>query len=85
VEDALFVEAMVVASFLVAMHGIVGGVEVQKDTLGGAAAFPSLVHVKLKEGTSDSQTSLGVGGVLQARDRRLAGEVGIGLGQAPQT
>jgi hypothetical protein len=77
------VVAVVVGSFLVAVGGVVCGVEVQQNPFGGAF-FAPLPDVELAELLSDAQASLGVGGVLQPRDRRLAGEVRSRLRQAAQ-
>jgi hypothetical protein len=83
VVHARFVVAMVEGAFLLAVGGIICGVEIQKHPLGSAtpAAFS---EVELEHRASDAQALPSARGVLKPGDRRLTGEVRVGLGQASQ-
>lgn len=70
-ENVLFVEAVVVASFLIAMHRIVGRIEVQEDPLGGGSAadlLAPLLDVQLPEGSGYAQAGFSIG-AFSSRER----------------
>ncbi len=76
------VVAMVVGAFLLAVGRVIGGIEVQKDALGRTAVLHSLSDVELHECLSYPVARAGREGILKARDRRLACEVGPRLRQS---
>lgn len=78
----LAVVAVVVGALLVAVGGVVGGVEVQEDPL-RRPPLGALPDVELAQGVSHPKASASIGGVLQPRHRRLAREVLAGLRQRP--
>jgi hypothetical protein len=79
--DVLLVVAVVVATFLIAVGGVCGGVEIQEHSLWSSAVFGPLAQVELEDGLGHSAARTPVGRVLQAREGRLACQVSSALGQ----
>ena len=74
-------EAVVGRPLLPAVGRVVGPVEVEHDPLGDAVA-PPLAQVDRAQRQGQPVAGAPVDGVLQARERRLAGQVRPALGQA---
>lgn len=72
--DVLSVIAVVLGAFLIAVGGVVCGIEVQKHFLGNTL-FASLLEVELEDGLGYSVARAPVGRVLKARDGRLARQI----------
>jgi hypothetical protein len=70
----LSVIAVVVGAFLIAVGGVVCGIEVQKHFL-GSTLFASLLEVELEDGLGYSVAPAPVGRVLKARDGGLARQI----------
>ncbi len=81
VVHVLAVVPVVGAAFLLPVGRIIRAVEVEHDVGGHAVPLP-LAQVDLPQGQGQAVAALAIDGVLQARQRRLAGQVGPGLGQA---
>jgi hypothetical protein len=80
----LLVVAMIVATFLIAVSGICGGIEVQKDLLRSAVPAP-LCEVELKEDFGYPVARASCGRILRPADGRLAGEICSISGKEPHT
>ena len=80
----LLVVAMVVATFLIAMGGVVGGIEVQKDFLRSAILAP-LCEVDLEEDFGYPVARASRGGVLKPADGRLLARSAPLSGKEPHT
>lgn len=70
------VETVVGDAFLLTVGRIVGAVQIEDDALRDAVALPFL-QVELDQRDRQAVAGLEVDGVLQARERRLAGEVAV--------
>ena len=83
----LAVVAVVAAALLLAVRRIVGAVQVEQH-LGGHAPCHAFAFLQIDrhECAGQAVTGAAVNGVLQARERRLAGQVsGRLVGRRPQT
>ena len=80
--DVLFVVAVVVATFLIAVGGICGRVEVQ-EYLFRSSVLASLLEVELEECLGHPVASASGGRVLQPGDSGLARQIRPALGHRP--
>src|SRR5215208_1441641 len=78
--DVLAVVAVVVAAFLLAVGGVVGCVEVQKNLIWSAVLL-SLPEVKLEEDFGYLAARASRGRILHPRDGTLARKRGAALGK----
>ena len=78
----LAIVAVVGGPFLRAMGRVVGPIQVEQDALRHAVAA-TLLQIGLRQGERQAVAGAAGDRVLQAGERRLAGQVGVAGGQAP--
>jgi hypothetical protein len=78
--DVLLEVTVVVGAFLIAVGGVVRGIEVQHDLLRGAA-FSPLSQIEFEDGSGYPVATAPRSRILRPRDGRLACQLGPVLGQ----